>query len=91
MGSYLLERIAKIKTKVEIASEFRYKNPILYKDELFIVISQSGETADTLEALKLAKNNQTKEIENFARNVCQEKGVDYDSEFNRFKNTLGIT
>ena len=54
-GSYLLERIAKIKTKVEIASEFRYKEPILNDDELFIVISQSGETADTLEALKLVK------------------------------------
>lgn len=55
-GSYLLERIAKIKTKVEIASEFRYKEPILHPNELFIVISQSGETADTLEALKLAKS-----------------------------------
>lgn len=54
-GSYLLERIAKLKTKVEIASEFRYKEPILHNNELFIVISQSGETADTLEALKLAK------------------------------------
>ncbi len=54
-GSYLLERVAKIKCKVEIASEFRYKEPILHKSELFIVISQSGETADTLEALKLAK------------------------------------
>ncbi len=54
-GSYLLEKIAKIKTKVEIASEFRYKEPILNSGELFIVISQSGETADTLEALKLIK------------------------------------
>ena len=54
-GSYLLERIAKIKIKVEIASEFRYREPILNNDELFIVISQSGETADTLEALKLVK------------------------------------
>ncbi|EES89219.1 glutamine--fructose-6-phosphate transaminase (isomerizing) [Helicobacter canadensis] len=62
VGSYLLERIAKIKTKVEIASEFRYKNPILCKNELFIVISQSGETADTLEALKLAKNNHLKTL-----------------------------
>ncbi|TLD86340.1 glutamine--fructose-6-phosphate transaminase (isomerizing) [Helicobacter sp. MIT 05-5294] len=54
-GSYLLERIAKLKTKVEIASEFRYREPILRQKELFVVISQSGETADTLEALKLAK------------------------------------
>ncbi len=53
--SYLFERIAKIPTNVEIASEFRYKSPLLTKDTLFIVISQSGETADTLEALKMAK------------------------------------
>jgi len=55
-SSYLFERQAKIRTSVEIASEFRYKNPLLTKDTLFIVISQSGETADTLEALKMAKN-----------------------------------
>lgn len=61
-GSYLLERIAKIKTKVEIASEFRYKEPILNREELFIVISQSGETADTLEALKLAKAQKLKTL-----------------------------
>jgi glucosamine--fructose-6-phosphate aminotransferase (isomerizing) len=54
-GSYLLERIAKIPTQVEIASEFRYKEPLLNSDTLFITISQSGETADTLEALKMAK------------------------------------
>jgi glucosamine--fructose-6-phosphate aminotransferase (isomerizing) len=55
VGSYLLQRNAKIKTTLEIGSEFRYKEPILTKDTLFIVISQSGETADTLEALKMAK------------------------------------
>jgi len=54
-ASYLFERIAKIKCDVEIASEFRYKEPLLTKDTLFITISQSGETADTLEALKMAK------------------------------------
>ncbi len=54
-GSYLLERIAKIPTQVEIASEFRYKEPLLRDDTLFVTISQSGETADTLEALKMAK------------------------------------
>ncbi len=53
--SYLFERVAKISTNVEIASEFRYKEPLLTKETLFIVISQSGETADTLEALKMAK------------------------------------
>jgi glucosamine--fructose-6-phosphate aminotransferase (isomerizing) len=55
-ASYLFERITKIRCNVEIASEFRYKEPLLSKDTLFIVISQSGETADTLEALKMAKN-----------------------------------
>ena len=54
-GSYLLERMAKIPCQVEIASEFRYKEPLLNDKTLFITISQSGETADTLEALKMAK------------------------------------
>ncbi len=54
-SSYLFERIAKIRTTVEIASEFRYKEPLLKSDTLFVVISQSGETADTLETLKMAK------------------------------------
>ena len=56
VGSYLLERVAKIRTKVEIASEFRYREALINPNSLFIVISQSGETADTLEALKIAKN-----------------------------------
>ncbi|RXK02874.1 glutamine--fructose-6-phosphate transaminase (isomerizing) [Halarcobacter bivalviorum] len=55
-ASYLFERLAKVRCNVVIASEFRYKEPLLTKDTLFIVISQSGETADTLEALKMAKN-----------------------------------
>jgi len=54
-ASYLFERYSKIKTSLEIASEFRYRDPIMSKDTLFIVISQSGETADTLETLKMAK------------------------------------
>ena len=54
-GSYLLERLARVPVRVEIASEFRYRDPVLDPTGLFIVISQSGETADTLEALKLAK------------------------------------
>ncbi|WP_169764734.1 glutamine--fructose-6-phosphate transaminase (isomerizing) [Campylobacter mucosalis] len=55
-ASYLFERLADTRAKVEIASEFRYREPKLNKNALFIVISQSGETADTLEALKIAKN-----------------------------------
>jgi len=54
-SAYLFERLSKIRCDIEIASEFRYKEPLLTKDTLFITISQSGETADTLEALKMAK------------------------------------
>ena len=54
-ASYLFERYSKIRTSVEIASEFRYREPLMSKDTLFVVISQSGETADTLETLKMAK------------------------------------
>ena len=54
-SSYLFERFAKIRCDIEIASEFRYKQPLLDSKTLFITISQSGETADTLEALKMAK------------------------------------
>ncbi|WP_419770461.1 MAG: glutamine--fructose-6-phosphate transaminase (isomerizing) [Candidatus Marinarcus sp.] len=61
-ASYLFERLAKVKCSVEIASEFRYKEPLLTTDTLFIVISQSGETADTLEALKMAKKSGLKSI-----------------------------
>ncbi len=61
-ASYLFERLAKLRCDVEIASEFRYKSPLLTKDTLFVVISQSGETADTLEALKIAKNSGLKTL-----------------------------
>ncbi len=54
-ASYLFERYSKIRCSVEIASEFRYKEPLMSADTLFVVISQSGETADTLETLKMAK------------------------------------
>jgi len=55
VGKYLIERNAKIRVDVEVASELRYREPLLSKDTLFVVISQSGETADTLETLKMAK------------------------------------
>ncbi|MFK5938508.1 MAG: glutamine--fructose-6-phosphate transaminase (isomerizing) [Sulfurimonas sp.] len=54
-ASYLFERLSKVRTSVEVASEFRYREPLMSKDTLFVVISQSGETADTLETLKMAK------------------------------------
>ena len=61
-AAYLFERLSKIRCQVEIASEFRYKEPLLDKKTLFLVISQSGETADTLEALKMAKKANMKTL-----------------------------
>ena len=55
IGEYMLEEITRIPTKVEYASEFRYKNPVVDSRTLVIVVSQSGETADTLAALREAK------------------------------------
>ncbi len=61
-ASYMFERYAKIRCCVEIASEFRYRDPLMCKDTLFVVISQSGETADTLETLKMAKKEGLKTL-----------------------------
>lgn len=55
VGEYLFEDIARIPVEVEYASEFRYRNPVVNEDDLVIAISQSGETADTLAAIELAK------------------------------------
>lgn len=55
IGKYFLEKYLRIPVNVEIASEFRYKNPIIENDDIFIALSQSGETADTLASLRLAK------------------------------------
>ena len=55
VGEYLFESLARIPVEVEYASEFRYRNPIIHEDDIVIAISQSGETADTLAAIKLAK------------------------------------
>ncbi|HNS30068.1 MAG TPA: glutamine--fructose-6-phosphate transaminase (isomerizing) [Tenuifilaceae bacterium] len=55
VGEYVIEDLARIPVEVEYASEFRYRNPIISKDDVVIAISQSGETADTLAAIKLAK------------------------------------
>jgi len=56
VGEYLLEELARVPVEVEYASEFRYRNPILNENDIIIAISQSGETADTLAAVKLAKS-----------------------------------
>ncbi len=55
IGEYLIETFAKIPVEVDYASEFRYRNPIIQKNDVLLVISQSGETLDTLEALREAK------------------------------------
>ena len=57
VAEYVIEEFARIPVEVEYASEFRYRNPIINKDDVVIAISQSGETADTLAAIKLAKEN----------------------------------
>jgi glucosamine--fructose-6-phosphate aminotransferase (isomerizing) len=55
VGKYLIEKFAKVPVEVDVASEFRYRDPIIAPDTLMIPVSQSGETADTLEAIRIAK------------------------------------
>ena len=61
-AKYVIEKLTRIPVNVEVASEFRYKNPILDKDDLAVFISQSGETADTLACLELVKQEGIKHI-----------------------------
>ena len=56
VAEYMFEKIARIPTEVEYASEFRYRDPVVERNDIIIAISQSGETADTLAAIKLAKS-----------------------------------
>lgn len=56
VAEYLFEEYARIPVEVEYASEFRYRNPVIFEDDIVIAISQSGETADTLAAIELAKS-----------------------------------
>jgi glucosamine--fructose-6-phosphate aminotransferase (isomerizing) len=56
VGEYIIEELVQIPVEVEYASEFRYRNPIINEDDIVIAISQSGETADTLAAMRLAKS-----------------------------------
>lgn len=57
VAEYIFEDLARIPVEVEYASEFRYRNPVIYPDDVVIAISQSGETADTMAAIKLAKQH----------------------------------
>jgi glutamine---fructose-6-phosphate transaminase (isomerizing) len=65
VAKYWIEDIAKVPCSIEVASEYRYRRPILLNKTLFITLSQSGETADTLEALKIAKK-----INNHIASIC---------------------
>lgn len=62
MGKYAIEKLARIPVLVHIASEFRYDRPILHKEDLVIAVSQSGETADTLAAVRLAKEQNVRTL-----------------------------
>ncbi len=75
VGEYLIEEFARIPVEVEYASEFRYRNPIIKKDDIVIAISQSGETADTLAAIKLAKESSA-----FVFGVCNVVGSSISRE-----------
>jgi glucosamine--fructose-6-phosphate aminotransferase (isomerizing) len=57
IGKYVIESLAGIPVEADLASEFRYRDPIVEKDSLVIVVSQSGETADSLAALRECKTN----------------------------------
>lgn len=75
VAKYLIENLAGIPVDTDVASEFRYRSPVLEKDTLFMTISQSGETADTLAALRLAKDRGLKIL-----SLCNVKGSTIDRE-----------
>jgi glucosamine--fructose-6-phosphate aminotransferase (isomerizing) len=77
VAEYLFEDLARIPVEVEYASEFRYRNPLIFKDDIVIAISQSGETADTLAAVKLAKEKGA-----FVFGVCNVVGSSIARETN---------
>ncbi len=77
VAEYLFEDLARIPVEVEYASEFRYRNPVIDKDDVVIAISQSGETADTLAAIKLAKS-----LGAFVFGVCNVVGSSIARETN---------
>ncbi len=62
VGEYLIEKLARLPVEIEVASEFRYRSPVLDSETLCIVVSQSGETIDTLEALREAKRQGAKTL-----------------------------
>jgi glucosamine--fructose-6-phosphate aminotransferase (isomerizing) len=77
VAEYIFEELARIPVEVEYASEFRYRNPIISEKDVIIAISQSGETADTMAAIKLAKEKGA-----FAFGVCNVVGSSISRETN---------
>ena len=77
VAEYVFEDLARIPVEVEYASEFRYRNPVIHSDDLVIAISQSGETADTMAAIKLAKEKGA-----FVFGVCNVVGSSISRETN---------
>ncbi|MGE0634450.1 MAG: glutamine--fructose-6-phosphate transaminase (isomerizing) [Pseudobdellovibrionaceae bacterium] len=75
VGEYLIERLARVPVEIDIASEFRYREPVIPPRSLFITISQSGETADTLAALRMAKQKGAKTL-----SICNVKNSTIDRE-----------
>lgn len=77
VAEYIFEDLARVPVEVEYASEFRYRNPVIYEDDVVIAISQSGETADTMAAIKLAKEKGA-----FVFGVCNVVGSSISRETN---------
>jgi glutamine---fructose-6-phosphate transaminase (isomerizing) len=77
VAEYIFEDLVRIPVEVEYASEFRYRNPIIYPDDIVVAISQSGETADTMAAIKLAKEKGA-----FVFGVCNVVGSSISRETN---------
>lgn len=75
IGKYLIEQLAKVPVETDVASEFRYRHPVLVKNTLVVTISQSGETADTLAAIRLAKEMGAKTL-----SICNVKNSSIDRE-----------
>jgi glucosamine--fructose-6-phosphate aminotransferase (isomerizing) len=75
VGKYLVENLAKIPVEVDVASEFRYRHPVLGKNTLVLTVSQSGETADTLAAIRLAKEKGLKTL-----SICNVRSSSIDRE-----------
>ena len=83
VGEYLIEQLAEIPVEIDLASEFRYRKPVIPKNSLVIVISQSGETADTLAVLR-----QVKELGAKTMSICNVKDstIDRESDFHFYMN-----